>query len=200
MCWQADSTRPGLLPVRPVWNVDQSLRRIRVARRSLIKSFAVSAEVEICLHIPRWRELRLGWLHQVSAAAARSRARLLEAHKASEVVQQHDSKAGRRARVRLANTHSSEQTARRAARQRTRAVAVDPYGLARSSSRVRAATQHCTSRPWARRSISVRRTCQPLLVRERPCWRARCSTPRQRRSRCRGASSATSRFRLRARR
>jgi len=52
----------------------------------------------------------------------------------------------------------------------------------------------------ARRSISVRRTCQPLFARERPCWRARCSTPRQRRSRCRGASSATSRFRLRARR
>src|SRR5262249_39007336 len=51
-----------------------------------------------------------------------------------------------------------------------------------------------------RRSISVRRTHQPLSARERPCWRGRCSTPRQRRSRCRGASSATSRFRLRARR
>lgn len=46
--------------------------------------------------------------------------------------------------------------------------------------------------------ISVRRTRQPLSARERPCWRARRSTPRQRRSRCRGASSATSRFRLRA--
>jgi hypothetical protein len=52
----------------------------------------------------------------------------------------------------------------------------------------------------ARRLISVRRTRQPLSARERPCWRARRSTPRQRRSRCRGASSATSRFRLRARR
>ena len=48
--------------------------------------------------------------------------------------------------------------------------------------------------------IAARRTRQPLSARQRPCWRARCSTPRQRRSRCRGASSATLRFRPRARR
>jgi hypothetical protein len=26
---------------------------------------------------------------------------------------------------------------------------------------------------------ALQRTCQPLLARERPCWRGRCSTPRQ---------------------
>jgi hypothetical protein len=122
----SDTTREQLLLRTPHTHGLMALSELRFghlrtdhARLELRKAVSAASS----LTTARSRDLRLGWLHQVSAAAARSRARLLEAHKASEVVQQHYSKAGRRARARLANTYSSEQKARRAARQRTRAVA-----------------------------------------------------------------------------